>query len=226
MSRILAAELTLTPTEIAFLTAMKLTAADVFDGRGMSRAGRGTAAKAAKCRVILCSGRCDKGGHRLKWRPGHCAQCNPAGRAYNGRYDTPGFVYIAGSPSTRFLKIGITDDVLQRTETLAYERGYGGADDWEKLFHIKVGQKGRLEHDALALLSAHRVSRPYLKNGKQQAATELLQAPFEWVFGAIVTALGSEPLEDKYLSPRWEAYAEAAGQIRLSRASTSGEGAA
>ena len=40
MSRILAAELTLTPTEIAFLTAMKLTAADVFDGRGMSRAGR------------------------------------------------------------------------------------------------------------------------------------------------------------------------------------------
>ena len=122
----------------------------------------------------------------------------------------PGFVYIAGSPSTRFLKIGITDDVLQRTETLAYERGYGGADDWEKLFHIKVGQKGRLEHDALALLSAHRVSRPYLKNGKQQAATELLQAPFERVFGAIVTALGSEPLEDKYLSPRWEAYAEAA----------------
>ncbi len=48
-----------------------------------------------------------------------------------------------------------------------------------------------------------------MKNGKQQAATELLQAPFERVFGAVITALGAQPLEDKYLSPRWEAYAEA-----------------
>jgi len=126
LNRILAAEQTLTPTEIAFLTAIGLTAADVFDGRGMSQAGRRAAAKAAGRRVILCSGRCEKGDHRLKWRPGHCAQCNPAGFAYNGRYDTPGFVYIAGSPSTGLLKIGITDDIEQRADTLNYKQAYGG----------------------------------------------------------------------------------------------------
>ena len=102
MNRILAAEQTLTPTEIAFLTAIGLTAADVFDGRGMSQAGRRAAAKAAGRRVILCSGRCEKGDHRLKWRPGHCAQCNPAGFAYNGAMTRPGSSISPGAHQPAF----------------------------------------------------------------------------------------------------------------------------
>jgi hypothetical protein len=198
----------LTTAELAFLEKYGSSASNVYDGRGQSKERRKDAAKQGGFDLILAAG-CTNGGHRLKTRAGHCAQCDTSKLARQTRYNSPGFVYIAGSASMNLLKIGITDDVLQRTETLAYERGYGGADDWEKLFHIRVGQKGKLEHDALTLLSAHRVSRLYLKNGKQQAATELLQAPFERVFGAVITALGAQPLEDKYLSKRWEAYAEA-----------------
>jgi T5orf172 domain len=199
-------DLTLTPTELAFLTAMKLTAADVFDARGMSRADRRAAAKAAGCRIIVGNKACDDGGHRLRWRPGHCAPCNPAGFAYNGRYDTPGFVYIAGSPSTGLLKIGVTDDIDQRAETLNYKQAYGGLRDWEVLCRLKVAEKGKVEHDALALLNHCKEPRSYFKNGKQQVATELLRAPFESVVNAINTAVGAGRFTDLHFSPRWKAY--------------------
>ena len=84
-------------------------------------------AKATEAASSLCSGRCEKGDHRLKWPSGHCAPCNPAGFAYNGRYDTPGFVPSPGAHQPAFSRSASrTTSSLKRADTLNCKQAYGG----------------------------------------------------------------------------------------------------
>src|ERR1700722_10422251 len=179
----------LTAAELAFVEKYGLDANNVYDGRGQSKGKREVAAKHGGFDLILAAG-CINGGHRLKTRSGHCAQCNPVNLARQTRYNTAGSVYIAGSLQDRLLKIGSTDDVEQRTRTLQYESGYGSAPDWTMLFHAKVAKKGEIEAAALRALKAFKVVRPYVKNGAQQEAGELLDAPFSTALAAIVDVIG------------------------------------
>ena len=167
----------LTAAELAFLKKYGLDASNVYDGRGQSQGERETAAKQGGFDVIL-GARCTKpDAHRLKTRSHHCAQCETSRLARQLRHNAPGYVYIAGSLQTRLLKIGIAADIEQRARTLQYETGYGSAPDWTFLFHAKVAKKGEVETAALRSLNAFKVVRPYVKNGAQQEAAELLEAP-------------------------------------------------
>jgi hypothetical protein len=178
-----------TAAEIAFLEKYGLSASNVYDGRGQSKAKREAAAKEGGFDLILSAG-CTNGGHRLKTRSGHCAQCDTSKLARQTRYNTPGSVYIAGSLQTKLLKIGSTDDVEQRARTLQYERGYGAAPDWKLLFHARVAKKGEVEGAALRSLNAYKVARHYVKNGAPQEAVELLRAPFSTARVAVLDAIG------------------------------------
>jgi T5orf172 domain len=189
----------LTAAELAFLEKYGLSASNVYDGRGQSKAKREAAAKQGGFDLILAAG-CTNGGHRLKTRSGHCAQCDTSKLARQTRYNTPGSVYIAGSLRTKLLKIGSTDDVEQRERTLQYERGYGSAPDWKVLFHAKVAKKGEVEGAALRSLERYKVPRPYV-NGSQQEAAELLNAPFSEALVAVADAIGPSGCDDPWMSP-------------------------
>jgi hypothetical protein len=191
----------LTAAEIAFLEKYGLAAGNVYDGRGQSKAKREAAAKQGGFDLILAAG-CTNGGHRLKTRSGHCAQCDTSQLARQTRYNAPGSVYIAGSLQTRLLKIGSTDDVEQRERTLQYERGYGSASDWKLLFHARVARKGEVEAAALRALNHCKVARPYVKNGSRQEAAELLDAPFSTALAAVVDVIGGPSgCKDPWMSP-------------------------
>src|SRR5947209_3307686 len=122
----------LTEREIYFLSRYRLTPDDVFDGRRFSQAGAREEAKRVGAILVLGSA-CRAAGHRLRTRPGHCAQCDPKKIAYQERFANPGYVYIAGSLAGRVVKIGTCINVPQRENQIRTE-GYGGQSDWVVLF--------------------------------------------------------------------------------------------
>ncbi len=194
----------LTAAELAFLKSQNLSAGDVYDGRNQSTARWKAGVDTAGLTLVLGTA-CSKGGHRLRTRSGHCAQCNTATLAYQHRHHSSGYVYIAGSRSARLLKIGTTIDIEQRKRSLR-QGEYGGIRDWEMLFHAKVENGGKTEGDALRLLQRFKISRPYEKDGSPQDAGELLQTSFPKALKAIADAIGNSKRADLWMSPHCADY--------------------
>jgi len=189
----------LTESELFFLAQYGLSKEDVFDGRRHSQAGARAAAKAAG-KILVLGSPCQAYGHRLRTRPGHCAQCDPKKIAYQQRYVEPGYIYIAGSLAGRVMKIGSCVDVPQREHQLRVE-AYGGQRDWVIIFHTpRTANAARVEHNARAKLAYYRVSRPYYKDGFQQHAGELLRCSFSDALRALTEVAGEMPRKDTYRS--------------------------
>jgi hypothetical protein len=194
----------LTTAELTFLKSQGLSADDVYDGTYQSRATSIAGAEASGCTLIVRS-TCGKGGHRLRTRSGHCAQCNPANLAYQSRHHSIGYVYIAGSRSTRLLKIGTATDIEQRKRNLQNQE-YGGIRDWEILFHAKVEHGGKIEGDALRLLRKFKIVRTYEKDGFSQQAEDLLETSFRNAIKAISDAIGESRRENLWMCRHWADY--------------------
>src|SRR5437016_2824107 len=96
--------------ELRFLWRHGFASDDVYDGRGQSQAYRRQAAKAAG-KFFVLGEPCRAKGHRLRTRSHHCVQCDPKKIAFQRRYNSPGYVYIAGSMSGRVIKIGTAIDI-------------------------------------------------------------------------------------------------------------------
>src|SRR6516162_4774254 len=79
-------------------------------------------------KTVALGTRCKKGRHRLRTRSGHCIQCDPRKLAFQTRFSTSQYIYIAGSLSEELLKIGICVDWRQREHQLRSEK-YGSAGD-------------------------------------------------------------------------------------------------
>lgn len=177
----------LTKDETEFLRNQGLTAVDVYDGRGQSSASWKAGVRSAGKTVVLGTP-CTSKGHRLRTRSGHCAQCDTAKLSYQKRHNTEGYIYIAGSKAAKLLKVGTCVDIEQRRRNLRNQM-YGGISDWEMLFTAKVDAGGKVEGDALARLSKHKVVRMYEKDGKKQEAAEMLKASFSAVLAAVQETL-------------------------------------
>jgi len=91
--------------------------------------------------------------------------------AFRDRHWEPGYVYIAGSLSSRLLKIGTTKKIWRQQKYLR-SRCYGGAHDWILLYHVKVDHGGKIEHEARRQLP--RVIQHYEKDGRVQRGRELV----------------------------------------------------
>jgi hypothetical protein len=174
--------------EVQFLRRHGFTADDVYDGRGESQETRRHAAKAAG-KFFILGPPCRARGHRLRTRSHHCVQCDPKKIAFQRRYNSPGYVYIAGSQSGRVIKIGTASDITQRENQLRAE-SHAGLSDWEVLFFIKVSEAGRVEYDASHRVDGKRLLRPYYKDGMKQTAIEVLQCSFSAAWTAIAETVG------------------------------------
>lgn len=197
-------ETALTAAELGFLASQKLSAEDVYDGRGQSGSQWKTEASLSGKSIVLGSP-CKSASHRLKTRAGHCAQCDPKKLAYQSRHNTPGYVYIAGSLSARLLKIGTAKNVETRERNLCLE-AYGGISDWKMLFYAKVENGGKIEGDALRGLEHFKTGRGYRKDGSSQQASEILRIGFSKAIDAISRAIGNSPRSDVWISPYWSDY--------------------
>jgi T5orf172 domain len=178
-----------TDDELRFLARHGFTVDDVYDGRGESQETRRQGAKAAGKTLIL-GPRCRAEGHRLRTRSHHCVQCDPKKLAFQQRYNSPGYVYIAGSLFGRVIKIGTAIDITQRESQLRSER-HAGFGDWEVLFFIKVSQAGRVEYEASSRVKGRRLFGTYFKDNISQTATEVIRCSFSAAHAAIVETVGN-----------------------------------
>lgn len=160
--------------EINFLSLHGLSSDDVYDGRNETRASYRINAKQMGKTVIL-GNTCNAAGHRLKTRAGHCVQCDPAKLAYEKRHYNSGFVYLAESKQAGLIKVGVTQNIKTRNDSLNSTM-YAGEIDWRIIHSENVQDSGKIEKNIQRKLKRYSVSgRLYEKNGKMQEATEVFK---------------------------------------------------
>ncbi len=194
----------LTDDELRFLQWHDLSPEDVFDARYMPTwLWKQRVRQEGKSVVIGAT--CKRGGHRLRTRAGHCIQCDPKKLAFEARHSAEQYVYIAGSLSTRLLKIGTCKHIWQRESQLRAE-GYGGASDWNVIFSIKVKRAGEIEHRARSRISQYVIAKPYWKDGLEQIGIELLQCSFSQAKDALISVAENSKLAEPWVAPSTSAY--------------------
>ena len=114
---------------------------------------------------------CQREGHTLRTRSGHCCQCNTATIAFQKRNDSSGIVYIAGSLTGEIVKIGFSKAVEVRTESLNRTK-YAGYNDWKILFALNSKNAGRIETKSNSLLREYAFSTDYEHDGHWQDSNE------------------------------------------------------
>ncbi|WP_158543508.1 GIY-YIG nuclease family protein [Dyella solisilvae] len=133
---------------------------------------------------------CREGGHTLRTRSGHCAQCNPAALAFLRRHDEPGWVYIATSEESGLCKVGTAKDVQARISMLN-RIGYGYATDWVACWEVEVDHAGRVESAVHQSLAEYRAVGGYLAPGYGAECTELFDCDADMALDSLNDVLAS-----------------------------------
>ena len=150
----------LTKAQLGFLSHHEIPLSRVFDASSLSRSEYQSAMKALGMVVAYGVSPCKSGGHTLRTRAGHCAQCNTAVLAYQLRNDAAGYVYVAYSAATKLVKVGTSGTPDDRMAYLNWF-GYGGASDWRVHQSVWCERSGQIEFSVHGTLSRYRVLRHY-----------------------------------------------------------------
>lgn len=157
---------------MAFLRHHQIPLSKVFDASDHSRAEYQRVMRALDMLVAYGVTPCQRGGHTLRTRAGHCAQCNTAVLAYQLRNDGTGYVYIAYSKASRLVKVGTSGSPEARMASLNKFR-YGGADDWEIHESVWCERSGEVEFAVHNALDAHRAPGQYMISSGMSECYEL-----------------------------------------------------
>ncbi|MHC8949822.1 hypothetical protein [Sphingobacterium hungaricum] len=72
-----------------------------------------------------------KNGHNIRSRSGHCVVCDVARIAFVKRSFKNGCLYLFGSKSKQFLKLGMTTEIIENRLQKLKSRQIGGVQDWK-----------------------------------------------------------------------------------------------
>src|SRR5665811_560663 len=96
----------LTKEQLDFLKEHKVHLKFVFDAQGMSKSVYRPIMKDLNKYIAFNVTPCNKYGHTLRTRSGHCCQCNTAHMAFQKRNDSIGVTYIGGTLTGNVIKVG------------------------------------------------------------------------------------------------------------------------
>jgi hypothetical protein len=181
----------LTDDQRRFLFEQKIPLSMVFDGTGMKPSQYKPRMEELGMLFVFGITPCKKSGHTLRSKSGSCIQCNTAYIEYQKRSVKNASVYLAGSPSTRLLKIGMTTDIDRRRVFLNQHR-YGDVQDWEMLISVQTEDAGRMEFQVHQALNDFSVDGAYIKEGRRQQCYELFRCSYMTARSAL-----SEVLSEK-----------------------------
>jgi T5orf172 domain len=162
----------LTQSELLFLRSQNIDPDEVLDVRGQSSIYWKEKAKSGGYDFVLGS-YCRAGGHRLRTRAGHCIQCDTKKIAFIRRESKMSWVYMAVCEDKNVCKIGTTDDIYSRADSLSREC-YGGYCDWVIVCAIMVANSGEIERNIHDIFRDQMIVGEYFKDGKYQSARELI----------------------------------------------------
>ena len=161
----------LTSDQIRFLKEQNIHPKYVFDADGLSKSEYRVIMKELNKLVAYNVSPCQKEGHTLRTRSGHCCQCNTATIGFQKRNDSAGIVYIAGTLAGELIKIGFSKAVEVRAESLNRTK-YAGFNDWKILYALKSENAGRIETKSNSLIHEYAFSTDYEHDGHWQDSTE------------------------------------------------------
>lgn len=197
----------LTVEEVHFLRKQGLSKQDVFDAREIPLKEAKPQAKLEGKSVLLGS-KCQKAGHRLRTRSGHCIQCDTSKIAFAGRNSTPADFYLAFTPRGNLVKFGISSDAHQREESLRTSK-YGGFDDWQIIVARRVKAAEQLESHVKSVAAESSASLVYEKDGRDQEAREcfrLAKAEAIRIYEAAVANHGMSVDSNYYRSRHYQTF--------------------
>lgn len=187
----------ITDQEFSFLVSQQILLTQVYDARGRGPTSFNDEAKAAG-QLFGMARPCDKGGHRLFTRKGHCIQCDTSKIAFIRRFSDAGHVYIAATTKGRLLKVGSTSNVTDRSSTLNTEGGYAGFDDWVIIAHAKTPSMGRVEFEIHKALEDLSLSMEYVRGGRKQTTREVMRGDLKRIWKAYQAAIAKVPESDRW----------------------------
>jgi hypothetical protein len=191
----------LTSSEITFLANQHLNEDDLYDGRLESRSDYSINAKQLGKSVVIGS-KCKLQGHRLRTRSGHCIQCHPSKIAYASRHSEAADLYIAGSYTSKILKVGLTKNIPKREQSLI-NQSYGGLDDWQIICSIRIPNAGAVESQVHAALQKYKIIKYYIKDGLEQQAEELVEVSLRILLRELIACLKDAQIKDPEKSLKW-----------------------
>ena len=100
---------------------------------------------------------CQKAGHTIRDRYSHCIVCETANIAFMKRTRLPGFVYIAGSLSKQFIKVGMSTTKLEDRLSRLNSRKVGNTNDWVMIKAIKCDYANEKEIAVQKLLKKYKI---------------------------------------------------------------------
>jgi hypothetical protein len=156
----------LTPEQRGFFRDQKIPLSLVFNGSGMSKAMRESLMDSLDLKFYYGGAPCQKSGHTLRSKAGHCIQCDTSKIAYQMRSSQSGYVYLAYSQKGSCAKIGSTGNgPKERVEYLA-SLGYAGYSDWQLMTSRHIPAKaGMVEFHIHELLAEFQRPVSYKKQG-------------------------------------------------------------
>jgi hypothetical protein len=168
---------TLTKSQIQFLEQHGIGMNQTFNAQGLTKSEYHDKMKVSEKIIAFNVTPCQKEGHTLRTRSGHCAQCNTAHLGFQKRNDNAGFVYIAGTKKGKLIKVGFTSGVEIRSESLNRTK-YGEFSDWEILFAVSCTNAGQIENKIKSKLIGYSFSTNYQHDRKNQLTDELYRCSY------------------------------------------------
>lgn len=149
----------LTADQIFFLKLQHISPSLIFDASGYSKSERTSMMETQEKLFYFGDATCKRAGHSLRAKAGHCIQCDTSKIAYQLRSSAAGYVYLAFSPSTKYVKVGFSKHHPQDRAEILRKEAYGNIRDWDAKKVMKFEKDtGRIE------FSIHSKLEPYLKS--------------------------------------------------------------
>ena len=120
----------------------------------------------------------------MRTRAGHCIQCNTARIAFQKRHSEQAFVYVAGSLSRSVIKVGVTNNIKNRMESLN-QLQYASASDWTCIHWIETKRAGEVEFSAHDALKQYAAPTTYTRFGRTVNCLETFYCPAQTAIDAV-----------------------------------------
>lgn len=130
---------------IKFLEHHKIECSDVIDAEGRSVSEIRELMKERDILFAYNTTPCEKAGHTIRDRNSHCIMCDTTAIAFMKRTRVTGFVYIAGSLSRNFIKVGMTTESIDKRISKLNSRKVGNTADWVAIKIIKCDHANIVE---------------------------------------------------------------------------------
>lgn len=171
---------TLSRDQIEFLARHLVPERTIFNAKGLSKSTYQQRMRDEDCDIAYGTASCEKAGHTLRVRSGHCVQCNTATLSFQLRNKSSGEVYVAESlREPRIVKVGSSVSSVTRLANLNSEQ-YAGRNDWTRKYHYGVKNMGVVEFEIHATLSKYAVTdKYYLSHGNKTLCREIFSCSTE-----------------------------------------------